>query len=53
MGSGGSQTLWPPSYGAGAYQNVLKIDEFTIAAFIQPSWQSLSLVVDGGTLKRE
>ena len=61
MGSGGSHTLWSPSYEAGAYRLfVLKIDAVQFnnyQAFVDdyPLSQTLynSIVIDGGTLKRE
>ena len=72
MGSGGSHTLWSPSYEAGAYRLlVLKIDAHLLThfprktlthfnnyqAFVDdyPLSQTLynSIVIDGGTLKRE
>ena len=63
MGSGGSQTLWSPSYEAGAYgKYVLKINTVhfhkpiirrAMIIHLQVSMVETKTVIDGGTLKRE
>ena len=53
MGSGGSQALWSPSYGAGAVRDVLEIDTTSNQRHLAENHILDRTVDDGGTLKRE
>ena len=61
MGSGGSLTLWSPSYEAGAYVGLfLKSDTVRVLRdqiiglrFIIRTAMTTRIVIDGGTLNRE
>ena len=56
MGSGGSQTLWSPSYeaGAGKRNAGLEIVHLVNQAYDDhPTPMTTRAVIDGGTLKRK